>query len=292
MAMLTASASSIARSPFCRPEDDPAVERLLAGIESESAPLHSFRNLGHASVVCRIDHELLYRLLVLLKDAQLCDHVIIDCLSLLVSLSGSDLLPFLFLDFAREILVRQVFSCSLLLRHACDHELGIIAKACLCGEEGAEAARILATNLLSGILDYTVAGYRDYPRLLDALATCHPTIFLDVFLGSQVGRHETIRRIFDPAFCRDELGHRYNSLGLIENELLLNWCEMDPENRFLALAEAVQLCCSTPNETGRSNLSWSPLALELLSKAPKIDDILEPFMSLFFPNLVRDQEQI
>lgn len=179
--------------------------------------------------------------------------------------------------------MRQVFSCSLLLRHACDHELGIIAKAFLCGEEGAEAARILATNLLSGILDYTVAGYRNYPRLLDALAICCPTIFLDVFLGSQVGRHETIRRIFDSAFCRDELGHRYNSLGLIENELLLTWCETDPENRFLALAEAVQLCCSTPDETGRSNLSWSPLALELLLKAPKIDDILESLMSVFFP---------
>ena len=95
-----------------------------------------------------------------------------------------------------------------------------------------------------------------------------------------------------PRFVAMNLVTDIISLGLIENELLLNWCEMDPENRFLALAEAVQLCCSTPNETGRSNLSWSPLALELLSKAPKIDDILEPFMSLFFPNLVRDQEQI
>jgi hypothetical protein len=70
---------------------------------------------------------------------------------------------------------------------------------------------------------------------------------------------------------------------LIDNDYLLGWCEADPDHRFSALAEAVQLCCSTPNETGRPDLSWSPLALELLLKAPRIDDILKAFESVFIP---------
>jgi hypothetical protein len=263
--------------------DDQAVGRLIACIESKSAPLQSYRNLGHASVVNRIDHDLLYRLLVVFKDVLLWDHFIVDCLSLLVSLSGTDLLPILFVDFARELLARQVFSFSLPLPPAWDHELGIIAKACLCGEDGAEAARILATNLLAGILDYTVAGYRDYPRLLDTLATCHPTIFLDVFLGSQADHHENISRTFDSSYLHDELGHRYNSLRLIEQEVLFTWCEMDPEHRLVVLAQAVQLFFSTPNNDGPSNLAWTPIALELLSRGPITEGILSAFRDVFFP---------
>jgi hypothetical protein len=36
-------------------------------------------------------------------------------------------------------------------------------------------------------------------------------------------------------------------------------------------------------EVHQPYLSWSQLALELLSKAPRIDDILEDFMSVFSP---------
>ena len=106
---------------------------------------------------------------------------------------------------------------------------------------------------------------------MDALATCQPAIFLDVFLGSRFEHQGMIGRIFDSASWHDNLGHRYNSLGLIENDLLLNWCEAEPEYRYTALAGAMQPYCCTPNETGQPDLSWSQLALELLSKAPRID---------------------
>jgi hypothetical protein len=118
---------------------------------------------------------------------------------------------------------------------------------------------------------------------MDSLATCQPAVFLDVFLGSRFDHQEMIGRIFYSASWHDSLDHRYYSLALIENDFLLDWCETDPDHRFSALAEAIQPCCSTPNETGRLDLSWSPLALELLSKAPRIEDILKAFDSVFSP---------
>lgn len=263
--------------------DDQAVERLIACMDTGSASLQSYRSLGHASVVSRIENDMLLRLLIALKDAQHSDAIIIDSLSLLASLSGPGQLPALFLDLAREILVKQIFSRSQPVPPTWDYELGVIATACLCGEQGAEAACIIATNLLAGILDYSVAGYRDYPRLMDSLATTHPTIFLDVFLGRQLDRRGEIGRIFDSASWDDDLGRRYNSLGLIEVEILLGWCENEPDHRFAALAQAVQLFCPIPNEDGRTDLSWSPLALELLSKAPRTEDVLHAFLSVFFP---------
>ena len=259
-----------------------AVERLIACINSGSAPLGSYRNLGHASVVSRIDRDRLLRLLTGLQGMEHGDLVIVDSLSLLVSLSGCDQLPISFMDFARVILARQDFSRSI-VDPSWDYDLERIAKASLSGEQGAEVARIVSTNLLARILDYSVTGYRDYPRLMDSLATCQPAVFLDVFLGSRFDHQGMIGRIFDSASWHDNLGHRYNSLGLIDNDYLLGWCEADPDHRFAALAEAVQLCCSTPNETGRPDLSWSPLALELLSKAPRVDEILKAFVSVFFP---------
>lgn len=263
--------------------DEQAVERLIACMDTGSASLQSYRSLGHASVVSRIENDMLLRLLIALKDAQHSDAIIIDSLSLLASLSGPGQLPALFLDLAREILVKQIFSRSQPVPPTWDYELGVIATACLCGEQGAEAACIIATNLLAGILDYSVAGYRDYPRLMDSLATTHPTIFLDVFLGRQLDRRGEIGRIFDSASWDDDLGRRYNSLGLIEVEILLGWCENEPDHRFAALAQAVQLFCPIPNEDGRTDLSWSPLALELLSKAPRTEDVLHAFLSVFFP---------
>ena len=259
-----------------------AVERLIACINSGPAPLGSYRNLGHASVVSRIDRDRLLRLLTGLQGMEHGDLVIVDSLSLLVSLSGCDQLPISFMDFAREILARQDFSRSI-VDPSWDYDLERIAKASLSGEQGAEVARIVSTNLLAKILDYSVTGYRDYPRLMDSLATCQPAVFLDVFLGSRFDHQGMIGRIFDSASWHDNLGHRYNSLGLIDNDYLLGWCEADPDHRFAALAEAVQLCCSAPNETGRPDLSWSPLALKLLSKAPRIDDILKAFLSVFIP---------
>lgn len=262
--------------------NDQAVERLIACINLSTAPLGSYRNLGHASVVSRIDRDRLLRLLTGLQGIEEGDLVIVDSLSLLVSLSGCDQLPISFMDFAREILARQDFSRSI-VAPSWDYDLERIAKASLPGEQGAEVARIVSTNLLAGIFDYSVTGYRDYPRLMDSLATCQPAVFLDVFLGSRFDHQGMIGRIFDSASWHDHLGHRYNSLGLIDNDYLLGWCEADPDHRFSALAEAVQLCCSTPNESGRPDLSWSPLALELLSKAPRVDDILKAFVSVFFP---------
>jgi len=262
--------------------NDQAVERLIACINLSTAPLGSYRNLGHASVVSRIDRDRLLRLLSGLQGMEHGDLVIVDSLSLLVSLSGCDQMPISFMDFAREILARQDFSRSI-VDPSWDYDLERIAKASLSGEQGADVARIVSTNLLAGILVYSVTGYRDYPRLMDSLATCQPAVFLDVFLGSRFDHQGMIGRIFDSASWHDNLGHRYNSLGLIDNDYLLGWCEADPDHRFSALAEAVQLCCSTPNETGRPDLSWSPLALELLLKAPRIDDILKAFESVFIP---------
>jgi hypothetical protein len=261
--------------------DDRAVERLIGCINSGNAPLHCYRNLGHMTVVSQIDSNKLLLLLTALKDVDHGDLVIIDSLALLVHVSDSEQLPCSFVELAREIIERQVFTCPKPFHPNLDYKLGRIAKASLSGEQGADSARIISTNLLAGILNYSVTGYGDYPYLMDALATCQPAIFLDVFLGSRFEHQGMIGRIFDSASWHDNLGHRYNSLGLIDNDLLLNWCEAEPEYRYTALAGLVQLCCSTTNETGGTNLSWSPLALELLSKAPKIDDILKAFMTVF-----------
>jgi len=263
--------------------NDQAVERLIACIDSGSAPLQSYHKLSNASVVRRIDNHILLRLLTSLRDLENGDSVIITSLCLVVSLSESDQLPISFVDFARESLVRQAFSRSLGMLPNLDYELQQISQACLCGEQGAEAAKIVATNLLVKILDNSVTGYQDYPMLMDSLATCQPAIFLDVFIGSLSSHREEIDKIFDSESWHDDLGHRHNSLDLIDHEVLLDWCEHDSDHRFSALAQAVQLCCSKPDENGRPELAWSPIALGLLSRAPKIHDVLISFSSVFFP---------
>jgi hypothetical protein len=263
--------------------NDQAVERLITCIDLDGATLHCYRNLGHMTVVNRIDKEKLLRLLIALKDVEHGDPIIIDCLALLISSSCSDQLPISFLDLAREIMGRQIFVHPKPIHPTMDYELERIGKACLSGDEGADVAKIVSSNLLEGILSYSVTGYGDYPRLMDALATCQPAIFLDVFLGSRFKHQGIIGRVFDSASWHDNLGHRYNSLCLIENKLLLDWCEAEPDHRFAALAEAVQLFYSAPDEAGRPGLLWSPLALELLSKAPNTIDILKEFESVFYP---------
>jgi hypothetical protein len=226
------------------------------------------------TVISRIDSNKLLLLLTALKNVIHGDLVIIDSLALLICASDTEQLPRSFVELAREIIERQVFTCPKPFHPNLDYELGRIAKASLSDEHGAEAARLISTNLLAGIFNYCATGYGDYPYLMDALATCQPAIFLDVFLGSRLSDQRMIGRIFDS---------ENNSLRLIENDLLLNWCAAEPEYRFSVLAGAVPLYCCTPNENGQPDLSWSPLALKLLSKAPKVDDILENFISVFSP---------
>jgi hypothetical protein len=263
--------------------DTKAIERLIACIQSGSAPLNNYRNLGHVFVASRINSDRLLRLLSALKVVEHSDVIIVESLSALIHGSDSAQLPTIFMNLAREILARQDFSRSKSMHPGWDYELARIAQTSLPGEEGAEAARTVSTNLLERILDYPVSGYHDYPRLMNALATCQPAIFLDVFIGSLSHGQGKISRVFDAASLHDELDKRHNWLGSINAEFLLDWCEHDSDHRFSALAEAVQLCAPTPDQNGRPELAWSPIALELLSRAPRIDDVLISFDSVFFP---------
>jgi hypothetical protein len=263
--------------------DTKALERLIACIQSGSAPLNNYRNLGHIFVASRINSDRLLRLLSALKVVEHSDVIIVESLSALIHGSDSGQLPTIFMNLAREILARQDFSRSKSTRPSWDYNLARIAQTYLPGEEGAETARTVSTNLLERILDHSVSGYHDYPSLMNALETCQPAIFLDVFIGSLSHGQGKISRVFDAASLHDELDKRHNWLGSINAEFLLDWCEHDSDHRFSALAEVVQLCAPTPDQNGRPELAWSPIALELLSRAPRIDDVLISFGSVFFP---------
>lgn len=260
-----------------------AIERLIACISSRSAPLNNYLNLGHIFVASRINSDRLLRLLSALKVVENSDVIIVKSLSALIHGSDSGQLSKIFMNLAREILARQDFSRSKSMHPSWDYELARIAQTSLPGEEGAEAARTVSTNLLERIRDYPVSGYHNYPRLMNALATCQPGIFLDIFIGSLSSHREEIDKIFDSESWYDDLGYRHNSLDMIDHEILLDWCEHDSDHRFSALAQAVQLCCPKPDQNGRPELAWSPIALELLSRAPKIHDVLISFSSVFFP---------
>lgn len=69
-------------------------------------------------------------------------------------------------------------------------------------------------------------------------------------------------------------------INVVKGDVLIKWAQSDPDLRFLRLAECVELFARNDDKI----LIWSPLALEILEKAPDRAKVLEEIASRLHPN--------
>jgi hypothetical protein len=170
----------------------------------------------------------------------------------------------------RELLQRIVFARSNIRE---DHWLGDISAACLTGEEGAAIVTGICQRFKRAVAKYETSA-ANHDDLLVGLFTVQPIAALDGLCGGDQADLELGVRALR------EVGSRRHPLAVVSDDNLLRWCDVEPETRYQAMADAITISIPAGHNTP---LRWTSLALRFLEKAPDPSAILRIFTSHFSP---------
>lgn len=176
------------------------------------------------------------------------------------------------IDAGRRLLAEVVFSGGDNMQ---DHHLKSIANVCLLGPDGSVAARSLCELIRQGFADYRFRVY-GYENLLKSIFRLQSAVALDVFFGSGP---QADGADFDVDDFDSPSDRRMNPLDGVPVDEMLQWCDVRPDQRYPIIAHAVSYNASTKE----GGVEWTPLALEMIKRAPEPVAVLKTFVSRFSP---------
>jgi len=175
------------------------------------------------------------------------------------------------IDAGRELLSFPDFSVS---DSTYDYDLHSVANVCLRAESGMAAAKALCEQIKEGLSNYTFRAY-NHEELLQSIFELQPRIALDVFFGSVPTTDSSdLASVEFDRFLR----HRNNPLDKVPIEEVLRWCEEKPAERYPTISRSVSF--GTGSDGG---VRWTPLAMEMLKRAPDALIVLKLFVGNFRP---------
>jgi hypothetical protein len=177
--------------------------------------------------------------------------------------------PCALVEVGRELLSSPQFGSR---DNMFDYHLHVVAKVSLRGVGGAATARKLCEQLMQAFRDRAVSTL-DHGYLLTAICESQPRIPLDIFFGHD----DCSDADFDELV--DAFEHRKNPLDGLPTETVLEWCDERPHDRYVAIAHAVPF--HTVSKEGE--VGWTPVAMEMLKRAPDAVSVLKIFIARFCP---------
>jgi len=248
--------------------DQRGVERLHEALDTGKVKIHTFQYLALGRVHESISDDDLADLLKKILSKEEGIVVVIDILIMRFHGPKKE-----FPEYSRNLIAvaRKVLSMYSFLgkrgRHNnLDYGLAQIARICLNGHEGVNAATEICQHLAEAIIDnhiYTL----NYPELFNILARTQPFVFLDVFLGNDRIEDYQRRRMF-----ADDFERHNNPLNQISDDDLISWCHIEPEDRYPLIASTIQAFSESTETNGPA---WKPIVYSIFENAPILGVVLE-----------------
>lgn len=140
-----------------------------------------------------------------------------------------------------------------------DHYIAKVARKCLVGEAGKVAAAKLCKRIRSA-LDAREAHVYELGDLIQQIFASQPRAALDeIFSGDAQALQKTVGNLqFVSAL------HKPSLLAKIDNQVLIEWCEVAPAVRYPIVASTGDIFVFQD----KSVIGWSSLASELIKQAP------------------------
>jgi hypothetical protein len=155
-----------------------------------------------------------------------------------------------------------------------DRELGRIAQVSLSGNDGVPIVRRIVRKMLAAVSRYDIHAY-DQDDLVMGLLRVHPKVVLDeAFAGDAKARQKAAL-----AFVDFQRFHK-DPLGVVPDDILIAWCEVDPTIRYPLMTASAGLF---KRPTNNQPHEWLPLAWKLLNKAPDPHVILKEIVRRLRP---------
>jgi hypothetical protein len=155
-----------------------------------------------------------------------------------------------------------------------DYRLGVVSSKCLGGPEGAPIVSKLWRGLRTAIDTYDAYGW-EQDDLLKGLFKRQPMAMLDeLAAGTDKDRRKSIEIV------QETMQHGRHPLSVLNDDVLLGWCDKDPKLRY-PFAAGIALLFSRPNEQTLHN--WQPIAELLLQRAPDPVPVFQAIQSRLRP---------
>lgn len=155
-----------------------------------------------------------------------------------------------------------------------DYDLRTVANDCLKGDEAAPTAQLLCEHIKD---DLSRRAFRSYnlEDLLKSIFANQPRIALNAFFDGDTAVYHG--GLVDIGF-HDFSHHRKHPIDHAPVADILAWCDEKPEERYPLVAHVISFDVSCDE-----GVTWTPLAIELLKRAPDPLTILNTFIKRFTP---------
>jgi hypothetical protein len=132
-----------------------------------------------------------------------------------------------------------------------DYDLGTIIEASLAGAEGALIVRRLCQDFLAGVARYELR-FHEYDYTIRALFKVHPADRLDELIaGDKKAQSKSV------TLMNNFMGFGGHSMEGVQDDVILDWCDRDPDMRYPFAASISSLFVHESNQKPRE---WKDLA--------------------------------
>jgi hypothetical protein len=256
--------------------DGHGVSRLLRSLEYGKAPVWRFRILASGRTCDPLNGPDFKRLVLGIADKPDGISVAVHILAMRLHSDQSDRRTSApeIAETGRALLDRYEFHRQDGASTRDDYDLGKVTLASLGDDSGKPIARQLCRDLSAAAARYEVSGH-DHDELMSALFKVHPTDVLDeLFCGNQETQKAGVRLL------NDLLQFRKNPMRDVPDDVIIGWCDGDPETRY-PLAAAVALLFKRPSD--QVPHEWTNLTKQLFLKAPNPEAVLREVVYRLYP---------
>jgi len=259
--------------------DQAGVERLHRSLDIGKAPLAAFKYLGWGTAYESLSHDdlaaLVSEILTRENSAELAVKILAERTKSKEKQSSESAVVF---EVMRNALCRYQFDREENEIDDDDHWLAKLANRCLDGPDGADAARTVCQRLVKAIIQLNLYA-NDYSKLVRTLVQLQPRVVLDCFFGLEATESKEKLCKLKGIFTVYSHNHK-NPLDNVPDELLLDWCKINPEQRY-PLVTSIITRFSSVKETNQ--IYWKPIVYTILEQAPNVEDVLKQLEDVIRP---------
>lgn len=258
------------------PIDDRGLERLQEALELGRVDISQFFMLAYGRVSDEIPGPQFRDLLLVIASKPGGLTVSLEILSMRLFADAADKRPSVpeVAEVGRALLDAFEFHKKNGRTDREDRELGRIAQVSLVGDEGIPTVRRIVRKMMAAVRRYDIHAH-DQDDLMTGLLQVHPTVVLDEAFSGDTKATENAVQVF-ANFQR----FRKNPLSVVSDDVLLAWCDADPEPRYPIMAASA---CLFKRPMNNEPHEWLPLSGRLLAKAPDPQAVLKEIVRRLHP---------
>lgn len=255
--------------------DDKAAKRIIFALENDISPIGSYCNIVHSPILAILTDENLMIIIKLILSKDGGEIIALNMLNRYIKdIRNKESISIEIESFCQNLLLEFDFSRINPNTDNLDYKIGFIIDSCFVNKSAFISAKELCKKLRSASAHYEIE-ITNFNKVLNALATNQPIAFLEGFFEKDM----EIEFGFSKD-CLSEIIHHANPLSKISDDLIIEWCSINPTIRYPVIAtEIVPFQFSEPE----NRLVWTLLALIIMKNSIDPIIILNEFKTAFSP---------